>query len=245
MTDIVDSAELANFREQWKAEVQQRTRPQTTRQPEVSQSLGTSSSYSPIARSEGSEQSDVSRAIPVVTPAYTREHYSGNTSSHTSRSLKSAIETYRLAVQLEQSGDLDEALRLYRHAFRLDSHVDKAYRKEELRLTVQTALGQHGASENRKRASLDAAITGLDKDLAHLSLPSKATVTGNLATIVANFPPDIAFEPEDEREGLPIRQLPDELLVHILSMLDPTSIERFAVIDKKARVLSLDSGIWR
>lgn len=74
---------------------------------------------------------------------------------------------------------------------------------------------------------------------------SATTVTGTLASLLAAFPQDVSFEPEIEEESVPLRKLPDELLVMILKKLDPTSIERFAAISRKARLLALDSAIWR
>ena len=184
-------------------------------------------------------------SLPVVTPAYTRAHYSGNTSTHVSKSLASALETYRSAVQAEQARDLDEALLLYRQAFRLDSNVDKAYHKEELRLAALMPADKVTPRE-RKRTSIDGHVADISKDIKRLSLPtSKTIVTGNLADIVSSFPPGVGFDSEDERRGVPLRLLPEELLVHILGFLDPTTVERFALVAKKARIVSLDSSIWR
>jgi F-box protein 9 len=41
-----------------------------------------------------------------------------------------------------------------------------------------------------------------------------------------------------------LNKLPDELLVMIIVTLDTTSIERFARVCKKARILTLDPVIW-
>jgi F-box protein 9 len=70
-------------------------------------------------------------------------------------------------------------------------------------------------------------------------------VTGTLANLVANFPETLSFEPEIEQELVPLRKLPDELLVMILRKLDPTSIERFAIVNRKARIIALESTIWK
>lgn len=67
-----------------------------------------------------------------------------------------------------------------------------------------------------------------------------------LAQVIKSFPEHLVFEPEDEKDGRPpINLIPDELLLKILRTLDYTTIERFATVSRKARVLCLDSAIWR
>lgn len=247
VTDVVDdNNELARFREQWKAELNQRALASAANSASTTQDVVVRIPPAPAAATAPTSHVPVlssATSLPVVTPAYTRAHYSGHTSKHTSKHLTSAIETYRSAVQSEQTGNMDEALRLYRQAFRLDTNVDKAYHTEELRLS---ALASLETSRERKRASTDLHVADLTKSVKRLSLPSSKTmVTGNLAEIISSFPSTLEFEPEDEKLGVPLRVLPDELLVLILKTLDTTSLERFAAVDKKARVLSLDSSIWR
>ena len=70
-------------------------------------------------------------------------------------------------------------------------------------------------------------------------------VTGTLASFVASWPAGLTFDPENELEGVPLQKLPDELLVHILMLLDHTTLERFATVNRKARVVTLDATIWR
>ena len=74
---------------------------------------------------------------------------------------------------------------------------------------------------------------------------ASAIITGTLATLLKGFPVDLKFEPENEKEPIFLNTLPEELLVLVISKLDPTSIERFASVSRRARVLSLDPGIWR
>ena len=73
----------------------------------------------------------------------------------------------------------------------------------------------------------------------------QGVVTGTLASVIAEFPHDVSFQPEDETQGVPLNMLPDEILVHILLMVDVTTLERFATVSRKTRLLTLDSGIWR
>ena len=70
-------------------------------------------------------------------------------------------------------------------------------------------------------------------------------ITGTLAELISGFPKDLSFEPEDEQKSVPLRKLPDELLVMILRKIDPTSIERFATVNRKARIVALEASIWK
>jgi hypothetical protein len=79
-----------------------------------------------------------------------------------------------------------------------------------------------------------------------LSLSSKNDHDGGgSARLLQGFPQILTFERENEEEGAPLQTLPEELLILILRMLDPTSIERFAAVSRKAFTLSLDNTIWR
>lgn len=81
------------------------------------------------------------------------------------------------------------------------------------------------------------------------NLPKGRTVTtGILDSVVATFlqqEPTLSFAPEDETLPLAIKLLPEEILLEILHMLDSSSIETFALVCRKARVLTLESSIWR
>ncbi|KAJ3555380.1 hypothetical protein NM688_g2607 [Phlebia brevispora] len=100
-----------------------------------------------------------------------------------------------------------------------------------------------------KRTSIDG-VEQVTRDLEHASVscnakPSTPAVSGKLADILVNWPHELSFEPEEEKEPVHIRLLPTELLLKILRYLDTTSLERFAAINRKARVLTLDTSIWR
>ena len=160
--------------------------------------------------------------------------------THTSR-LKSALETYGLAVAEEQSGNHPEATRLYRNAFRLDPNVDKAYHREELTHQRQSYL---------PRSSLPMSLANLSLGDTKAFVPSqKLSNTPTLASLLQSWPQPLLFSPEDQAIGVPINSLPDELIVSILTYvaltLDVNSIERFASVCRRARILSLDMGVWR
>jgi F-box protein 9 len=208
--------ELVRFREAWKAEVQQKA---TAQRGTATSSLGLT-----ILASEAAvgTQEQPAEGIGVAT-------------------LRNAVEIYRQAVQCEQTSQLDDALRLYRQAFRMDSHVDKAYHKEEKRLESITTFN----------TPLPVASGPVDGLLPHITSaislkPAQhVQVTGTLSSLIDTFPPELEFLPEDEREPALLSTLPDELLVLILHKLDHSTIERFASVNRKARVITLDSEIWK
>ena len=82
----------------------------------------------------------------------------------------------------------------------------------------------------------------------HISAESQdasAIPKSAISKIVQGFPQTLTFEREEETEPIQITGIPDEVLVYILRFLDHGTIERFASISRKARVLTLDSTIWR
>ncbi|PPQ67877.1 hypothetical protein CVT25_010316 [Psilocybe cyanescens] len=165
--------------------------------------------------------------------------------SQSSLTLERALKAYRQAVEHEQKSELDQALILYRQAFRLDDNVDRAFRREEMLKSIlkdQQALKSPNSSTEMDK------LTANFKEAAviNTSLKKAGGVTGTIATLVGQFlESELKFEPEKEDEPVLLNMLPEELLVVILGNLDPTSIERFARVSKKARVVSLDPGIWR
>ncbi|KAF9038454.1 hypothetical protein BJ165DRAFT_1324052, partial [Panaeolus papilionaceus] len=169
----------------------------------------------------------------------------GASISNAGDSIQNALKIYREAVEHEQNGDLDEALLLYRRAFRIDDNVDRAFRREEKLKAIinnQTAVP---ASKGRT-AEVDEISTRFEKvvSVKDSGAPTVAVATGSLAQLIKEFPAKVHFEPLVENEPVHLKILPDELLVSILKRLDHTSIERFGSVSKKARLLTLDSGVW-
>lgn len=247
-----EPAELARFREQWRAEVRERQAATTSGaqiEPVTGASTAAARTISP-ARSDASVKPanslSASRrpATYVVAGASTATTHASHGQSHLSPNLARAVEVYRKAVFHEQHSQLDEALRLYRQAFRLDANADRAYFIEEQRAQERTVV----QPVSHKKVPSIVSVDGVTRDVQKLEVhKDKSFVTsGFLAQVLKNFPENLVFEPEDEKEGLPpINIIPDELLLQILRILDYTTIERFAAVSRKARVLSLDSAIWR
>jgi len=89
-------------------------------------------------------------------------------------------------------------------------------------------------------------ISSTLRSVVKMQCPTKPTiVSSSLVKIIQSFPVDLRFEPENEKEPVLLNMLPEEVLVLVLSKLDHTSIERFATLSRKARLVTLDSGLWR
>ncbi|KAJ3763829.1 hypothetical protein EV360DRAFT_32783 [Lentinula raphanica] len=163
------------------------------------------------------------------------ERRTDSTQAHSSESsVRSAVSIYREAVLHEQRGELEEALQLYRAAFRREAKVDILYEREEMLGAIIAQQIVASASSPEKAEPLDPLIT------------PKVVLAGNgLGSVLHSFPQELAFEPEDEDEPIYFSLLPDEMIIHILKILDPSSLERFASVNRKARIISLDSSIWR
>ncbi|KAG2112977.1 uncharacterized protein F5147DRAFT_789964 [Suillus discolor] len=253
-----EPVELARFREQWKAEVRERqTATSGVQTQPVLGAITAAERIIPAARSDASAKpatitntlsASPSRgpATHVVAGAPAVTTHASHGHSNLSPNLAHAIEVYRKAVFHEQHSQLDEALRLYRQAFRLDANVDRAYFIEEQRTHERSAAQPPSHKKAPSTVSVDQVTRDVQKLEVHKYSKDKSFVTsGFLAQVLKNFPDNLVFQPENEKEGLPINLIPDELLLQILRILDYTTIERFAAVSRKARILSLDSAIWR
>ncbi|KAH7105762.1 hypothetical protein BKA62DRAFT_612615 [Auriculariales sp. MPI-PUGE-AT-0066] len=148
--------------------------------------------------------------------------------------LQSALDYYRLAVDYETKGKLTDALELYRRAFKLDSSVDRLYHHHvaaqgRVAAVVTQELPQHPISEPAFDEKVQPApISDIVKHLLQ-------------------FP--LVYAPEDEKRPVPITVFPDEVFVRVLAELalggDHATVERVALVNRKLRLVTLDSYIWR
>jgi len=228
-----ETDELRDFRESWKREVQERK----WQQQQSLQDSADSATVLPEETLTSGTTGDPHRSVA----SQLRDH---------------ALDVYTGAVKHEQAGQLDEALRLYRQAFRMDSNVDRAYHLREkrasrtLEATAPTATSPERNAEKEAgifvRSGSDApaprAVHANNTSTHHHPEPQRS---GLLAEIVAGFPMPLSFEPEDEKAPSPLQRLPDELLVYLVSYLGVAAIERFARVSRKARTITLDATIWR
>lgn len=121
-----EPSELAKFRAEWRAELESRKRVRqahlqaTSVEAAPSASTGSSAKLTekpyvfPVLRSkEPTTSSSFNGLHPAITPE-------GKVlEQKRTKALTSALDAYQQAVQHEQAGNLDEALYLYRQAFRM------------------------------------------------------------------------------------------------------------------------------
>lgn len=214
------SEELVKFRTQWKAEVQ-------ARQAQVVPS--TDSKDTPNSSSHAHH-------TPVVQkPGATQVVISGNATS-LPPGAAAALQNYRQAVKSEQDGEIDEALKFYQIAFRMHPDVDILHRREE----ILSGTAQHTHHVPHVKQTTDI------PENKHVKMPSVSRST--LQKVMEGFfqeGVEPVFLPEEEEIPVYIQHIPNEILIHILRMLDITSLECFASICRKARVITLDADIWR
>ena len=116
--------------------------------------------------------------------------------------------------------------------------MDHAYHYDQMLSSIQHAR-QELSSVDSLSASAETTFT-----LKPVESRVSPVTIGPLAILLADFARNLMFEPEKEEEPVFLNKLPDELLVMIIVTLDTTSIERFARVCKKARILTLDPVIW-
>ncbi|KAG9010655.1 hypothetical protein FRB94_010132 [Tulasnella sp. JGI-2019a] len=241
--------QLARFREEWKREVEHRKLNTTS----ITTQTGTSTSTAPATGIDDvlDHRISIKERSPSPVARMKRRHPRGSSISISNtteldiarlaiseglpegpkaNATAIALDQYRQAVEAEQQGHFDHAVNLYRASFKRDPHIDKVY---------QRSLGASAEAHSRKAIAL-----------AQHTEPITAHVTDNLRQLFSELDPHkLTFVPEDEKLGVPLDQIPDELIVHILRELanikDVVSIERFGVICRKARIVSLDGAIWR
>jgi len=113
-----ESSELANFRAEWRAELESRKRARqasasATNIVEHAPSSFLYSTTRPLQQTR--KPTLVAQSHPVITPdGEIIDEKQG-------KALTSALSVYKQAIQYEQAGDLDQALTLYRQAFRMVS----------------------------------------------------------------------------------------------------------------------------
>lgn len=203
-------------------------------------------------------------ALPATAKPHSgREHGPGTIST------KKAVEAYARAVEHENSGQLNEALHLYRKAFKLDDRVEKAYNSA----VVKEEERSQAVVEDSQVVDPTLPVTATPPPLepyvfrTHTQLapdyhsPARTPVrvhgdgesvhaewTDPLTRIINKFEGDlyaIDFEPEEEKWPVLLATLPDEVIENVIFFLDVQSLERFALACKKARLLTRTAPVWR
>ncbi|KAJ9100978.1 hypothetical protein QFC19_005374 [Naganishia cerealis] len=187
----------------------------------------------------------------------------------TLNTTKRAVEAYSQAVDLESSGQLNEALHLYRKAYKLDDRVEKAYNsavvKEEERnqaVVEDIQVVDPGMTVTATPPPLEPYVFRTHTQLApDYHSPARtpgrsgdttedvhAEWTDPLTRIINKFEEDlytVDFIPEEEKWPVLLARLPDEVVENIVFFLDVQSLERFALTCKKARLVTRAAPVWR
>lgn len=179
-----------------------------------------------------------------------------------------AVEVYTQAVEAEQQGRLNDALKLYRQAFKMDDNVDRAYQRQarakaEAEAHTAAAAEEEGATsadivDPRGPSEQEYEFTRhiqLEADYARPLAP-----TSRLTALIDKYAAAKAvnpatgeewehsrfeeFAPQDLELPLPIANLPAEILDRIFRHLDVGAVERFGSTCWRARLLTGHSSLW-
>ncbi|ERT02133.1 F-box protein 9 [Sporothrix schenckii 1099-18] len=209
-----------------------------THEPRTVQGASVSSAAAP-ALDEGS-----SSVHKLVSPSAHQEQ-----KPKAKKEPESALEHYERAVEKEALGSLGDSLRHYRTAFRMDSNVDKAYKKKHYPAPPPAAAGSSSSRDGKQPegAGGGAASTAPAKPVRQEPPPTLKELISSFAGLtIEGAPPPIEGMPAPP---CPLAELPDELLVHILrdvALDDVGDFVRLAQVCRKlAFLVATEDRIWR
>jgi len=276
-----DEDELERFRQEWRAEVKGRKglgreagvvqikaewpkrsgkQPDTApKSPEIDQSPKKTTT-SPIAGT-----ARLPKSFPDRSPTQTARSLDAGPSRP--KKAYSAVQLYAQAVENEQSGQLNDALMLYRRAFKIDGesppiyYESAAHQADNVDRVYQKSLPKYAPEEEETETptSTDIVSAAVPQDEAysfqrHLQFQpdyektKTARKRSPLSILIdkASVPPQEAeFKPEEEDKPFPLALLPPELLEPIFNNLDVRALERFGTTCWHARLLSSRADIWK
>jgi len=250
------NADLESFRAQWQEEIS--TRRNTTA---VVETVPPNTSIEDAGKPSSSSSSR--SGMPL------RSHIKAPV--HADIDENNALSLYQAAVLSEAQGLMDKAVNMYRKAFKLDPQIDRLYHNESLKptatsepirkeqdLAYQFARTVHiGQDYSTKQNDNDKIHPSSTQGLLDVLLPSfRATPYIRQGQTEPVLPLDsIAFIQSTDLRPFHANKLPDELWVQILmELMLPNRIsaypridrlERFALVSRKARLLTLNPTLWK
>ncbi|KAL6249725.1 hypothetical protein RBB50_003580 [Rhinocladiella similis] len=260
-----DSASaLEQFRQQWKEEVNARTRKP---QGQSAKSRPDRARRASEAKLERPTNKPPTRH-PVADIKDESDHYSdpdqtGEGSSNLAQSVEglsiqnidddeftkrlplkeptSALEHFEHAVERERQGNLGDSLAHYRKAYRLDAKVDQSYRQK------------HFPSKSKSTDTNPSNAAATVPSTAHHSSkePRKEIPTADLINSFAHCQVQgaPAIIEGDRPQPCPIQKLPTEVFLDLLQQVavyDPAVFSRLALVCKKlAYHVWTDNSIWK
>ena len=259
---------LEQFRQQWRREVEARSR-----NPKERHAIDHAGPPGPLRDSPESRQKRLSSRLPANHPAANlkdvddeeaeglhEEDAAGSgmirrieglgvrdveedefSARGSSREPTSALEHYERGVEKESQGNLGDSLSHYRKAYRLDARVEQSYKNRHF----------PGRSKAINPNPSGAAAT-VPSTAHHSSKePQAPTTTSDLIANYAGFA--IMGAPAmiegDKPPPCPVSRLPSEVLLEVLmrtAILDPASFARLALVCKKlAYHIFTENQIWK
>ncbi|ORX35641.1 hypothetical protein BD324DRAFT_630936 [Kockovaella imperatae] len=251
-------SELDRFRKEWQAEVQAKKQgvsvgPVRWKSNEVTKrpvsSAGPSTSPRAQWRAMPPDEDTHKEALKQVASS-SKILIQPRVSPIRAKRAEDAVEIYARAVEQEQSGQLNEALLLYRRAFKLNDSVDKLYARSRLKIAQEedpTPTSMDVVSSMAPREAPYSFQRHLQFAPDYESKQSHRISDSPLTTIFNSRPEasSATFLPSEENLPIPIESLPPELLELVFAHLDVLSLERFGAASWKARWLTARSEVWK
>ncbi|KAI9222238.1 hypothetical protein BC828DRAFT_404221 [Blastocladiella britannica] len=161
-----------------------------------------------------------------------------------------AMSLYESGLDHEQAGQLSDALRFYRAAFKLDADVDIRHRDNvRAHMATADAAAAAAAAEAAKFVS-ETTTVSLAAGSANNSDDVVAFPDGFLAWVTAMrhmHLPLLPYSP-DLHPHVPISVLPDDLILQVLSSAiaaDPAAFSALSRVCQKFAVLAREPTVWR
>ncbi|KAL7414818.1 hypothetical protein BDY24DRAFT_414023 [Mrakia frigida] len=245
--------ELEDFRARWKTEVGSRRPPPSAPSPSSS-SLQPSNPPQSSSNTLLSPTSNSSHLPNPLSPSKNQSNLPALSVQHELTSSSSALEIYTLAAEMEASGQLGEAVKLYQRAFRLDDNIDRVYNALKRRADLHHPPSSHTLSSVAPPSSSTSEAATFDFKTQFQTGPDFDTVAEPSFDPTAELEESFNqlgqhFVAEDETQEVLLNRLPNEVLLVVLRTLgkagDWATIVRFGLVCKKAFLLSKEQTIWR
>ncbi|KAF3922065.1 hypothetical protein ABW20_dc0108179 [Dactylellina cionopaga] len=139
----------------------------------------------------------------------------------TSTPLTTALEHYEAGVEKEEEGKINESLRLYRKAFKLDPAVYQQYKDKHFPQKPTTGKGKNVADIAEKRPEEPVLLSTEELINTFSSIPIITGTEINLAALKGK-------ESYKKAPSCPISTAPREILIQIFARLAETDLASFA-----------------
>lgn len=220
-----DSAELEKFRERWKVEVESRQEGSShvihplKNMAEIEPRVFNSSNSERIQRAT-TKQISLDR---ISTSALNRNNQNGR--KKVQESSNGATRNFPTGTRTLEPGSNDENAAAHNEV-KNGVRLIQRQQKPEVEISFDGSPRNNIGAESASKYEPD-----INKDSREL---------------ISSFSSRLRFEvePENVLTDCYLNRLPEEVLILILQYLEPVYVERFALVCKKARILTLDSNIW-